>query len=94
MTEQEAEDFFLEINAIFRRHELAWLANEITGEAAEGQASPKMLIVQEYAEPPVADGIASRPKRRKTNVATECMRRRRANQSSSQLLVGIFVGTR
>jgi len=60
MTEEEAKAFFVEIIAILRRQGLAWLANEIAGEASEGQASPKMLSV------PLLEETISRPTRRKT----------------------------
>jgi hypothetical protein len=66
MTDEEAEALFQKINNILRRQGLPWLAAEIAGEAAEGQASPKMLSVQEYADNILFDETAARQTRRKT----------------------------
>jgi hypothetical protein len=66
MTEQEAEDLFVRIDAMLRDRGLIWLASEIVGEAAEGRASPKMLTVQEHPDVLSLDEIAQRRTRRKT----------------------------
>lgn len=42
MTEDEAEEAFARINATLRDYGLAWLADQIAGEAAEGRASTKI----------------------------------------------------
>jgi hypothetical protein len=62
MTEQEAEDLFVQINAMLRDRGLTWLASEIVGEAAEGRASPKILTVQEHLD--VAFTLDETPPRR------------------------------
>jgi hypothetical protein len=66
MTEEEAEEAFLKINSTLRERGLGWLADQIAGEAAEGQASTKMLSVQEYADAVAFDGPPSKPKKRRT----------------------------
>ena len=66
MTEEEAEALFVEINTILRKQGLAWLANEIAGEASEGRASPKMLSVHEHTDVSFLEDTVSRPTRRKT----------------------------
>ncbi|WP_426612230.1 hypothetical protein [Bradyrhizobium sp. McL0616] len=65
MTEDEAEEAFSRINSTLRENGLAWLADQIAGEAAEGRASTKILSVQEYAELAL-DGPVAKPKKRKT----------------------------
>ena len=66
MTEDEAEEAFSRINFTLRESGLAWLADQIAGEAAEGRASTKILSVQEYAEKPLIEGSAAKPRKRKT----------------------------
>jgi hypothetical protein len=65
MTEDEAEEAFSRINSTLREYGLAWLADQIAGEAAEGRASTKILSVQEYAELSL-EGPAARPRKRRT----------------------------
>jgi hypothetical protein len=65
MTEDEAEEAFSRINSTLREYGLAWLADQIAGEAAEGRASTKILSVQEYAELAL-DGPVAKPRKRKT----------------------------
>jgi hypothetical protein len=65
MTEEEAEEAFSRINSTLRECGLAWLADQIAGEAAEGRASTKILSVQEYAEVTL-DDLVAKPRKRKT----------------------------
>jgi hypothetical protein len=65
MTEEEAEEAFSRINSTLREYGLAWLADQIAGEAAEGRASTKILSVQEYAEVTL-DGPVTKPRKRRT----------------------------
>src|SRR3954465_10200907 len=66
MTEEEAEEAFSRINTTLREYGLAWLADQIAGEAAEGRASTKILSVQEYADVPLVEGPVAKPRKRKT----------------------------
>jgi hypothetical protein len=65
MTEEEAEEAFSRINTTLREYGLAWLADQIAGEAAEGRASTKILSVQEYADVPLVEGPVAKPRKRK-----------------------------
>jgi hypothetical protein len=66
MTEDEAEEAFSRINSTLRDSGLAWLADQISGEAAEGRASTKILSVQEYVEAPLVEGPVAKTRKRKT----------------------------